>query len=306
MQASSPSPTTHSSLLPNSPNPSFVSAFPPMKPVNASPLASHPLYAPTHPRISLQFKEKVLCLEVMGVDSGRALSLNPSLRDAPLSSINDVISFLQSKGIHHKDLPRILGMCPQVLTSDVPTQLDPIFSFLSRELNVPEENYRKPIVKCPRLLTSSVRDQLKPALFFLHRLGFRDKHALAYQDPVLLVSNVERTLIPKLRFLEGIGFSRDEAVGMVRRCPCLFTFSIENNLRPKLEYFRVEMKGEMVELGDFPQYFTFSLEKRIRPRHEEATRHGMRIGLGKLLKASDEEFMDLIRHEKGMTPNLKT
>lgn len=296
-----------SSLLPNSTNPAsaavsvHLSPSPPTKPsaVATSPLASHPLYAPTHPRISLDFKEKILCLEVMGVDSGRALSLNPFLRDAPLSSINDVVSFLRSKGLHHKDLPRILGICPMVLTSDVPTQLDPVFSFLSRELNVPEENYRKPIVKCPRLLTSSVRDQLKPALFFLRRLGFWDKHALAYQDPVLLVSSVERTLIPKLRFLEGIGFSRDEAVEMVRRCPCLFTFSIENNFRPKYEYFREEMKGDTEELREFPQYFAFSLEKRIRPRHEEAARHGARIGLGKLLKSSDEEFLELIRHGDG-------
>ncbi|KAL2473818.1 hypothetical protein Fot_49554 [Forsythia ovata] len=31
-------------------------------------LEKHPLYTPTHTKISLQFKEKILCLEIMGID----------------------------------------------------------------------------------------------------------------------------------------------------------------------------------------------------------------------------------------------
>lgn len=90
-------------------------------------------------------------------------------------------------------------MCPTILTSDIRTELNPVFMFLSNDLNVPENAFRRVIKKCPRLLISSVEDQLKPALFYLQRLGFNDLEALAYQDPILLVSSVEHTLIPKLR-----------------------------------------------------------------------------------------------------------
>lgn len=150
------------------------------------------------------------------------------------------------------------------------------------------------INKCPRFLISSVRDQLKPALFYLHRLGFRDLHALAYQNPILLVSSVEKTLIPKLDYFVSLGFSRNGAVEMVLRCPTLFTFSIENNFKPKLEYFFKEMDGKLEELKEFPQYFTFSLENRIKPRHMEVVHSGVKVALPSMLKATDQEFKELL------------
>ncbi|CAA2962940.1 transcription termination factor MTEF1, chloroplastic [Olea europaea subsp. europaea] len=52
------------------------------------------LYTPTHSKISLQFKEKIPRLEIMGIDSGRALSENPFLHTASLHSINEIITFL--------------------------------------------------------------------------------------------------------------------------------------------------------------------------------------------------------------------
>ncbi|KAL2244646.1 transcription termination factor MTEF1, chloroplastic [Sesamum indicum] len=257
-------------------------------------LHKHPLYQSTHANISFQFKEKILCLEIMGVDSGRALAQNPSLHTASLHSIHAIVTFLQSKGIHLKDLGRIFGMCPTILTSDIKTDLNPVFNFLSYDLRVPDQNFRKVINKCPRLLISSVRDQLRPALFYLQRLGFTDLHALAYQDPILLVSSVEKTLIPKLNFLVSLGFCRADAVEMVLRCPGLFTFSIENNFKPKFEYFMKEMEGKLEELKEFPQYFAFSLENRIKPRHIEAIESGVKVPLSLMLKTTDEEFRELL------------
>ncbi|XP_042519698.1 transcription termination factor MTEF1, chloroplastic [Macadamia integrifolia] len=247
--------------------------------------------------ISVQFKEKILCLEIMGVDAGRALSLNPSLHTASLHSINSIISFLQSKGIHQKDLGRIFGMCPKILTSSIKDELVHVFQFLSQDLKVPDHNFRKVVNKCPRLLVSSVKDQLKPALFYLQRLGFKDLEALAYQDPVLLVSSVENTLIPKLDYLVSLGFSREDAVGMVLRCPGLFTFSVQNNFKPKFGYFVEEMGGSLEELKEFPQYFAFSLEKRIKPRHKEAVENRLKVvvPLAVMLKSTDEQFKELIR-----------
>ncbi|KAF7119311.1 hypothetical protein RHSIM_Rhsim13G0117100 [Rhododendron simsii] len=228
-------------------------------------------------------------------NDGKALSVNPSLHSASLHSIHSIISFLQSKGIHQKDMGRIFGMCPQILTSNIKSDLIPVFNFLFHDLRVPETNFRSVINKCPRLLACSVRDQLKPALFYLQRLGFRDLKALAYQDPILLVSSVENTLIPKLDYLGELGFSRNDTVGMVLRCPTLFTFSIENNFKPKFEYFDKEMGGRLEELKEFPGYFAFSLEKRIKPRHMEVVQSGVKVPLPLMLKSTDEEFRELIR-----------
>ncbi|CAN1188043.1 Transcription termination factor MTEF1, chloroplastic [Linum perenne] len=250
-----------------------------------------------HTKISSQIKEKVLCLEIMGVDSGKALSQNPNLHSASLDSIHSVVSFLHSKGIHHNDFPRIFGMCPNLLTSDVLTQITPVFSFLSRTLNVPDYRFRKVIIKCPRLLTASVDNQLHHCLDYLRdTVGFNQNQleSLIYSDPVLLVSSVENTLVPKVKYLESVGLEEDETLAMVRRFPPLFTFSIENNLKPKYEYFVGEMKGGLDELKEFPHYFGFSLENRIKPRYLQVLEMGVDLPLPLLLKTTDPRFKELL------------
>ncbi|KAG8098432.1 hypothetical protein GUJ93_ZPchr0013g37909 [Zizania palustris] len=250
------------------------------------------------PELPSRMKDKILSLELMGVDYGRALALNPALRDASPESIHAVATFLQSRGLHFKDLGRVFGMCPSLLTASVSADLRPVFAFLTDDLGVPNTAYRRVIVKCPRVLACSVCDQLRPALLYLRRLGFRDARSIAFQDPILLVSSVERTMIPKLEFLAGLGMSRDDAVAMVLRCPALFTFSIERNYKPKFEYLVSEMGGGVDDIKAFPQYFTFSLGKRIAPRHRAAADAGVSLPLPDMLKATDDELRELFDKER--------
>lgn len=77
---------------------------------------------------------------------------------------------------------------------------------------------------------------------------------------------------------------------MVVRSPALLTFSVNNNLVPKTEYFVKEMEGNLADLKRFPQYFSFSLERRIKPRHRLLVEHGLSMPLSNMLKVSDGEF----------------
>lgn len=104
------------------------------------------------------------------------------------------------------------------------------------------------------------------------------------------MSNVERTLKPKIEYLKSLGLSDKEVENMVIRSPGLLTFSVENNLVPKIEYFVEEMKGDLQEIKRFPQYFSFSLEKKIKPRHRILVEHGIKLPLWKMLRVSDGEF----------------
>ncbi|CAA3031063.1 transcription termination factor MTEF1, chloroplastic, partial [Olea europaea subsp. europaea] len=124
------------------------------------------IYTPTLSNIFLQFKEKILYLEIMGMDSGQAVSQNPSWHTTSLHSIIEIITFLPSKRIHQKDLGRIFGTCPQILKSDITIDLNQVFNFLSYDLKARKEKSRKVINKCPRMLISSARDQHKPTLFY--------------------------------------------------------------------------------------------------------------------------------------------
>jgi mTERF domain-containing protein len=92
--------------------------------------------------------------------------------------------------------------------------------------------------------------------------------------------------------------SKDEAVAMVLRCPALFTFNVERNFRPKFEYLVQEMGGGVEDVKAFPQYFTFSLEKRIAPRHRAAVEVGVDLPLPDMLKATDDEFREMLERKR--------
>ncbi|XP_057950118.1 transcription termination factor MTEF1, chloroplastic isoform X2 [Malania oleifera] len=272
-----PNPTRHSNPL---------ERFPPVKPL--APLS----HLPNTPfsGAGLLFREKLLYIEDLNVDTVQALDKNPNFRSSPIESVKLVVEFLFSMGIKRSALGRILNMHPQLLTCDPHVDLHPIFDFLLNEVNIPFRDIRKSIRRCPRLLVSSVGNQLRPAFCFLKDFGFVGSHAITCQTTVLLVSSVQGTLLPKIEYLESLGFSHDEVARMVLRSPGLLTFSIPNNFQPKLEYFLEEMKGDLAELKRFPQYFSFSLEGRIKPRHQLLVEHGFSISLSDMLTVSEGEF----------------
>lgn len=238
----------------------------------------------------LRFRQKLLYIENLKVNSSKALHKNPNFRSAPLDTVKSVEKCLCSMGIQRSALGRILDMHPQLLTSDPYNDLYPVFDFLFNEVHIPFPDIQKSIIRCPRLLLCSVDDQLRPTFYFLKKLGFAGPHAITCQNTLLLVSSVEDTLVPKLEYLQNLGFSYKEVVKMVVRSPGLLTFSIEKNFQPKVEYFLDEMKGDLAELKRFPQYFSFSLEGKIKPRHRLLAEHGFSLPLPEMLKVSDGEF----------------
>lgn len=181
-------------------------------------------------------------------------------------------------------------MYPQLLTCEPYTDLYPVLDFLLNDVKIPFPGIRKAVIRCPRLLICDVDEQLRPTLWFLRKIGFVGSNSITCQTTLLLVSNVEGTLMPKLDYLMSLGFEYEEVVNMVLRSPALLTYSIENNLKPKVAYFLEEMNGDLVELKRFPQFFSFSLEQKIKRRHELLAEHALLLPLSEMLKPSDGEF----------------
>lgn len=238
----------------------------------------------------LKFRQKLLYLQSLRVNTAKALHKNPNLRSAPLSTLHSITQCLSSMGLELSAIGRILDMYPELLTSDPYADIYPIFDFLLNTVEIPFPDIRKSIIRCPRLLVSDPETQLKPSFEFLTQLGFSGPNRLTSQTTLLLVSSVEFTLIPKIEYLVGLGLEYDEVRNMVLRSPGLLTFSVENNYRPKVEYFLKEMNGSLEEIKRFPQYFSFSLERKIKPRHRLLMKHGFSMSLSDMLKVSDGEF----------------
>ncbi|GMY25967.1 transcription termination factor MTEF1, chloroplastic [Fagus crenata] len=245
---------------------------------------------PSSSNSGLLFRQKILYLENLNINSRKALQLNPDFRSTPLSSLLSVEHCLSSFGLTRSSLGRILDMYPQLLTSDPHSHLYPVFDFLLNEVKIPFPHIPKSISRCPRILVSSVPNQLRPTFAFLKDLGFVGPNSITSQTTLLLVSSVEDTLLPKIHFLQSLGFSHEEVVNMVLRSPGLLTFSIANNFSPKVKYFLEEMQGDISELKRFPQYFSFSLEGKIKPRHRLLVEHRLSLSLPEMLKVSDGEF----------------
>ncbi|GER51488.1 mitochondrial transcription termination factorfamily protein [Striga asiatica] len=251
---------------------------------------SHLAAPPSAGDAGLKFRQKLIYLKSIKVNPTKALRINPNLRSAPISAIHSVTRCLSSMGIDLAAAGRILDMFPQLLTADPYSDVYPIFDFLLHAVRIPFPEVRKSITRCPRILVSDLEAQLKPTFEFLTEFGFVGPDKLTAQTTLLLVSSVESTLKPKIEFLVGLGFEYDDVREMVLRLPGLLTFSVENNYRPKLEYFLKEMNGDLEEIKKFPQYFSSSLERKIKPRHRLLLDHGFVMSLPEMLKVSDGEF----------------
>lgn len=238
----------------------------------------------------LRFRDKLIYLKTLNVNPQKALQENPNFRSTPLESLKLVENCLSSMGIERSAYGKIFDMHPQLLTCDPYFDLYPVFDFLLNEVKIPFLDIRKAVVRCPRLLVCDVDDKMRPTFCFLKGLGFTRTNAISCQTTLLLVLSLEVTIMPKLDYLMSLGFEYDEVAKMVVRSPALLTYSITNNLMPKVEYFLNVMNGDLGELKRFPQYFSFSLEGKIKHRHWLLVKHGLTMPLPEMLKISDGEF----------------
>ncbi|GMN63582.1 hypothetical protein TIFTF001_032740 [Ficus carica] len=261
--------------------------FPTLSSKTNTPLnPSTPTPTPT-PNATTDFQEKLLYLDSIGIDFLSLIHDHPPILSFPLADIKSTVDFVASVGFTAVEFRRIVGMCPEVLSSRV-SDIVPIFTFLIREARVNGSDLRRVINRRPRLLACSVKNRLRPTLYFLQSIGISEVN----KHTNLLSSSVEEKLVPRIEYFERIGFSKRDSLSMFRRFPQLFCYSVKENFEPKFDYFVVELGRDLKELKEFPQYFSFSLEKRIKPRHQSCVEKGVCFPLPILLKTSNAKFRD--------------
>lgn len=256
-------------------------------------IPSQSLHVSQHPPHLLRFRtshrENIRYLKSLGViDSGIKPHRAPSsdVIDRILSTVN----FLKSKGFSQSDFPRLSFLCPTIFSPDSdPSDIEPVFSFLTLELAASDRESCGLILRCPQILLSDVEHCLRPTLDYLRELGVEKLNVPSSLNAHLLNTRVDR-LAAKMRFIRSMGLSYEESARVCGRFPAVFGYSIENNLKPKLEYLVREMKRSVEELVEFPQYFAFSLENRIMPRHLHLQRRNIRIPLKRMLIWGDHKF----------------
>ncbi|XP_072971844.1 transcription termination factor MTEF1, chloroplastic [Typha angustifolia] len=246
-----------------------------------------PLPSSSHPPYLLQFRRS----HRQNIKHLKSLGIAPPSSPESLDWVLSIVAYLKSKGFSECHFPRLSFLCPTLFSSSIDPHLtlSPVFSFLASDLSFSPTQSRDLILWCPKLLVSNVEHRLRPTLLFLRDLGLKNLDIPTNQNAHLLSTPVEE-LVSKVRSLEELGFSYEEAGEICARCPAVFGYSMENNLRPKVDYLVYAMRRSAEEVKKFPQFFGFSLEKRIAPRHLWLKERGVNISLRRMLLWSDEKF----------------
>ncbi|GMH02755.1 hypothetical protein Nepgr_004594 [Nepenthes gracilis] len=253
----------------------------------------HPNALPSspHPRFILRFRtayrEKLQYLKDLGI---KYTSTNPPSHET-VDQILIIINYLkQSQGFCDSEIVKLASCCPTLFSSDLdPTDISPVFEFLTADLAASSEESRGLVLLCPHILFSDVEYCLRPTLIYLKNLGLKGLNLPTNLNAHLLNTKISK-LEKKVKFLRNIGFGKEQAEKVCARLPAVFGYSIENNLMPKFEYLVWGMGRSIAELEEFPQYFGFSLRKRIVPRHLHLKQRGVRISLKRMLLSGDQKF----------------
>ncbi|WOG84676.1 hypothetical protein DCAR_0103860 [Daucus carota subsp. sativus] len=213
---------------------------------------------------------------------------NPS--PETIAHLLSTVNFLKSRGFSEPDFPRLAFLCPMLFSATFdPAQVEPVFEFLYSDVGASLEESCSLVLRCPGLLESNVEFCLVPTLVYLKSLGLEKLNLPTTLNAHLLNTRVEK-LEEKVMFLQSVGFSYEESARVCARLPAIFGYSIEHNLRPKLEFLVREMERSIEEVKDFPQYFGFSLSRRIAPRHFHLKDRNVKIKLNRMLLWSDNRF----------------
>lgn len=236
--------------------------------------------------------------------------------------IKPVVEFLLDIGVPKSDIPTILNKRPQLCGISLSENLIPMMTFFE-ELGVDKKQWAKVIYRFPALLTYS-RQKVKATVDFLHETGLSaqsigkvltrypnivsysiedklrptaeyfcslgvDVAILLYKCPQTFGLSIEASLKPVTNFFLEKGYTIAEIGTMASKYGALYSFSLEDNLIPKWEYF-LTMGYPRSDLIKFPQYFGYSLEERIKLRYSLVTKCGVRLLLNQVLSLSDLEF----------------
>ena len=94
----------------------------------------------------------------------------------------------------------------------------------------------------------------------------------------------------RIKYLMKSGLSRTEIAFMIRRFSPLLGYSIDEVLRPKLEFLVHTMEKPIRDVVDYPRFLSYSLEGKIKPRYLVLKQRNIDCTLKDMLAKNTEDF----------------
>jgi len=231
------------------------------------------------------------------VDVKKLLLAHPRVLEYRVErTMQNRINFLMEIGVAEADIPKVVVRAPVIFACHVERTLRPRINYLIEEVGVPKEMIGQVIARHPLVVSHSVEEMMAPRVRFLREIGV-SKEGVAHmvaKHPQILQYKVE-SMLPRLQYLQSIGMSEDDIILCVSRLSQVFSLSVETNMKPKFDYLRKELGGDVDTVTRYPAYFSLSLENRIKPRHQilvKLNKYKKRRGAFpmKYLTLSDKDF----------------
>lgn len=182
--------------------------------------------------------------------------------------IKPVVDFLLELGISKSDIPTIISKRPQLCGISLSENLIPTMTFLEK-LGVDKGQWAKVIYRFPALLTYS-RPKLKRTVDFLYEMGLTAENVgkVLTRCPNIISYSVDDKLRPTVEYFHSLGV---DVAPLLQRSPQTFGLSIEANLKPVTEFFLE--KGYTIEdvrtmISRYGALYTFSLAENLNPKWE--------------------------------------
>ncbi|XP_008791717.1 transcription termination factor MTERF5, chloroplastic [Phoenix dactylifera] len=214
--------------------------------------------------------EHVLYLMDLGMDLDRIKDIArrfPAFAYYNLDrKIKPVVELFLELGVPQSDIPTILYKRPQLCGISLSENLKPMMTYLE-SLGVDNSQWSKVIYRFPALLTYS-RQKVKASVDYLSELGVSEKNIgkILTRCPHIISYSVDDNLKPTVEYFRSMGVN---VASLIHKCPQTFGLSIEANLKPVTEFFlergySIEEVGTMVHR--YGALYTFSLSDNVMPK----------------------------------------
>lgn len=208
------------------------------------------------------------------------------------------VDFLQGFGIPRPAIAKMIENRPVILGLSLEDQMRPAVDSLV-EIGVGMDAVGRVIMLFPDILGLDVKAKLGEKLPWLtSKIGIKqeDVGEILMKLPQVLVINVAMGSA-RVEYLKQAGLSHEDIASMVTKSPQLLAASIEQSLKPNLEYLVEKMKRSLEEVVEFPAFLLYSLEARISPRYEEIAAKGLECSLAWMFNCTDQVFQERLLAE---------
>ncbi|CAM6126585.1 unnamed protein product [Calypogeia fissa] len=259
-------------------------------------------------------------------DFGNILFSNPFIAGSRVDDcLRPKIEFLRNRGISKEQMGKMVVRSPQILTYSLEGKLLAIEKKLL-EIGLKGDEIGKIFIKHPAVFGTSIskfdkniqslRDggikEVAKAIFKLPQIMslsldskfqqvvqfLRDDLKLQQEQITKMLTcqisilsfSIQDNMRPKVGYFYEMGLQQEDIARLVVKYPNVFCHSLDNSIKPKVRYLLEVMKLEVLELICFPHYLSYSLLTRIIPRHEYVAKHCLHFRLSSLLSCGDEVF----------------